>query len=414
MWKILGILLFNLAGFYSYEEDLGRIIFTNILFRHGDRTPIKAYPNDPYRNESSWPVPFGQLTNLGKHQHLLLGQWFRNRYDHLLPKTYSFYDIYIMSTDVDRTLMSAEANLAGLYPPSGDQVWDIKMWMPIPVHTIPEHEDNLLAVKKYCDKYDYELQKVLNSPEIKNLDKINFELYQYLTKMSGKTVFSLQSVEYLYNILFIEELNNKSLPKWTKSIYPDKLKPLAEKSFTISAYNKILQRLKSGPLLKNMIEHMKLKSKHILMPDRKLWIYSAHDETIANMLMTLNLFDPHCPPYTATLLLELRINTKNEHIFYKNSSKEPTLLTLPGCTAACSLNQFILLTKDVIPVNWERECLMNNEIYSFNISATTIIVMLTTSILMLILLVLMIITFMYGYHRRQHNQNYSRLSMDGA
>jgi lysosomal acid phosphatase len=109
-----------------------------------------------------------------------------------------------MSTDVDRTLMSAEANLAGLYPPSGDQVWDIKKWMPIPVHTIPEQEDNLLAVKKYCDKYDYELQRILNSPEIKKLNKINFELYQYLTKMTGKTVSSLQSVEYLYNVLFIE------------------------------------------------------------------------------------------------------------------------------------------------------------------------------------------------------------------
>jgi lysosomal acid phosphatase len=63
-----------------------------------------------------------------------------------------------------------------------------------------------------------------------------------------------------------------------------------------------------------MIEHMELKSMDALIPDRKLWIYSAHDETIANMLMTLNLFEPHCPPYTATILLELRINTKNEHV----------------------------------------------------------------------------------------------------
>ena len=70
----------------------------------------------------------------------------------------------------------------------------------------------------------------------------------------------------------------------------------------------------TGPLLKNMIQHMKLKSKHALTPNRKVWMYSAHDETVANMLMTLNLFEPHCPPYTATILIELRINTQNEHV----------------------------------------------------------------------------------------------------
>ena len=63
-----------------------------------------------------------------------------------------------------------------------------------------------------------------------------------------------------------------------------------------------------------MIQHMKLKSKHALTPNRKVWMYSAHDETVANMLMTLNLFEPHCPPYTATILIELRINTQNEHV----------------------------------------------------------------------------------------------------
>lgn len=47
--------------------------------------------------------------------------------------------IHVRSTDIDRTLMSAEANLAGLYPPSGSQVWNEKLlWQPIPVHTVPD------------------------------------------------------------------------------------------------------------------------------------------------------------------------------------------------------------------------------------------------------------------------------------
>jgi len=33
-------------------------------------------------------------------------------------------------------------------------------------------------------------------------------------------------------------------------------------------------------------------------------------------------------------------------------------MTLPGCASLCPLNEFINLTKDVVPENWERECLI--------------------------------------------------------
>lgn len=298
---------------YALDANVGTIVFANVLYRHGDRTPTWSYPNDPYNNESFWPVPYGQLTNLGKHQQLLLGQWVRKRYSHLLSDLYSPYDIYIRSTDVDRTLMSAESHLAGLYPPVANEIWSSINWIPIPVHSIPEDMDNVLAAKKYCPRYDYELRKVLNSPELKKIEKENKKLYAYLTEKTGKKISSLRSIEQLYDTLFIENLYNKTLPEWTMSVFPDKLKPLAAKSFTVSAYNKILQRLKSGLLLGEMIDHMEKKSKNALVPDRKVWMYSAHDETIANMLMTLNVFDPHCPPYTAMILLELRINLKNQY-----------------------------------------------------------------------------------------------------
>lgn len=46
-------------------------------------------------------------------QHYRLGQYFRKRYNSLLGDKYSPDKVYIRSTDFDRTLMSAEANLAG-------------------------------------------------------------------------------------------------------------------------------------------------------------------------------------------------------------------------------------------------------------------------------------------------------------
>lgn len=141
---------------------------------------------------------------LGKHQHILLGRWLRKRYSHLLSDLYSPYDIYVRSTDTDRTLMSAESHLAGLYPPYGNEVWDSIKWMPIPVHTSPEDEDSVLAAKKYCPRYNYELENVLNSPEMKRIDKENEKLCKYLTKMTGNKISSLESVSQLYDVLFIE------------------------------------------------------------------------------------------------------------------------------------------------------------------------------------------------------------------
>lgn len=41
--------------------------------------------------------------------------------------------------------MSAESHLAGLYPPTSNQTWNGDLpWQPIPVHTIPRDDGNLI------------------------------------------------------------------------------------------------------------------------------------------------------------------------------------------------------------------------------------------------------------------------------
>lgn len=52
-----------------------------------------------------------------------------------------------------------------------------------------------------------------------------------------------------------------------------------------------MKKLKSGFLLIEMLNRFMAKSQATLLPDYSLFMYFAHDNTIANMLNSLGLFE---------------------------------------------------------------------------------------------------------------------------
>uniref|UniRef100_A0A3Q1ELU5 Lysosomal acid phosphatase n=1 Tax=Acanthochromis polyacanthus TaxID=80966 RepID=A0A3Q1ELU5_9TELE len=127
------------------------------LFRHGDRSPVEAYPTDPYQ-EKDWPQGFGQLSQVCFY--------------YISCRKYTFIcGILVRSTDYDRTLMSAEANLAGLYPPSGQQIFTPSLkWQPIPVHTVPQSEERLLSFPlNDCPRYELLMNETEKTAEFLNV-----------------------------------------------------------------------------------------------------------------------------------------------------------------------------------------------------------------------------------------------------
>ena len=70
--------------------------------------------------------------------------------------------------------MSAESNLAGLYPPKGDQIWNKDIpWQPIPVHTVDLEADNLLSSHSNCPRMTELVEDVLKSPEVKKINEVS-------------------------------------------------------------------------------------------------------------------------------------------------------------------------------------------------------------------------------------------------
>ncbi|XP_030031974.2 prostatic acid phosphatase isoform X2 [Manduca sexta] len=354
--------LFFLLAFAVCEDN---VRYAAVIYRHGDRTPVNFYPNDPWHNESNWPVKPGQLTNEGKRQHFALGQWLRKRYAHLVSANFNPTEIYVRSTDVDRTLMSAQVNLAGMYPPKGQAVWNNDLnWQPVPVHTVPEYEDEVLAMKRKCPAFDREYEKLKRTTEYKNRLNRFQNLMEYLSINSGMKVKDYDDIVDIYSTLYIESLYNFTLPNWTASVFPDKMREPACYSFVTSTMTPMLARLKAGPFLQDVIGSMmyiisnETIGSNYTLP--RLAIYSGHDYTIGNILNALGVFDKNCPPYTATIFMELiKVDVRYYvRISYRNSTEivEPRVLILPHCAQDCPIARFNELYRNLLTVNWNYEC----------------------------------------------------------
>lgn len=170
------------------------------------------FPNDPYKNEIHWAGGFGQLTNEGKMQSYQLGLYFRRRYHKILGHKYSANKLYVQSTDTDRTLSSSQCTVAGLFIPTGNEIWNshITNWQPIPVHTIPHEKDYILSGGKKCPKYDEILQKFMDtSKEVQRIYNEYANSFKYWSEMCGNRITTIVDVQHLYDVLTIERHQSK-------------------------------------------------------------------------------------------------------------------------------------------------------------------------------------------------------------
>lgn len=410
-WSTLALglaLIFCSSATVETKEAPNTLRLVHMLFRHGDRTPVRPYPNDPYLNLTYWPVSWGQLTNEGKQRHFKLGQLNRERYSGFLSETYNPDEIYVRSTDVDRTLMSAESHLAGLYPPNNSQTWNPDLiWQPIPIHTIPKDDDLLLALESKCPRYDELLADLNSSPDVRSRLDSNKELLEYLAEHSGLNMTEIDDIEYLYDTLFIEDRFNKTLPEWTDKYFPGPMKALSDFSFSMKAYNLDMQRLRGGPLVKELVEHLRDYAQSTLTPpNRKLFMYSAHDVTVATFLSALKIFNDIQPPYASMVLVELhelQPSKLSVQILYKNVSDDglyPVVLSLPGCTEFCPLDTFFELVKNVTSDNIQIECKLILPPSTFN---PMLVISVLSGLSCVLLLALLVIGFLWCRKMRQEN-----------
>ncbi|XP_043438385.1 lysosomal acid phosphatase isoform X4 [Prionailurus bengalensis] len=327
--------------------------FVTLLYRHGDRSPVKTYPKDPYQEEE-WPQGFGQLTK-----------------------------VYVRSTDFDRTLMSAEANLAGLFPPNGIQRFNPNIsWQPIPVHTVPITEDRLLKFPLGpCPRYEQLQNETRQTPEYQNEIIQNAQFLDMVANETGLTDLTLETVWNVYDTLFCETMQHLSRLKDFSFRFLFGIYEEAEKA-----------RLQGGVLLAQIRKNLTLMAASSQLP--KLLVYSAHDTTLVALQMALGVYNGEQAPYASCHIFELyqedNGNFSVEMYFRNESNKAPWPLILPGCPHRCPLQDFLHLTEPVVPKDWQQECQLAS-----GPADTEVIVALAVCGSILFLLIVLLLTVLF-------------------
>ncbi|XP_035172956.1 prostatic acid phosphatase-like isoform X3 [Oxyura jamaicensis] len=272
-------IIFTLLQQATAERELK---FVAVVFRHGDRTPIVNFPTDLHK-ESEWPQGFGQLTKTGMQQLYELGQYVRKRYSNFLNSTYNRKEFYIQSTDYDRTIMSAQSYLSGLFPPTSSQIWNPELlWQPIPVHIVPKATDRRLHFPlSDCPRFDELQNETQTSSEFQSRIQPYMDFLQTMAVNTGLELNHLKILDNFqlwntYDTLYCEGIHNYSLPVWATKDVVDKMEKLAELSLLslFGVYKtEEKSRLQGGVLVNIILNSFKQAANS--SRERKMEVYSA-------------------------------------------------------------------------------------------------------------------------------------------
>ncbi|KFD54604.1 hypothetical protein M513_04549 [Trichuris suis] len=371
MNKLLGCLsLLLLCSFVScgssepMSNDLGRLVFLHLVWRHGDRAPVDNFTSNPDK-ATAWPVGLGELTKLGIQEHYKLGEYLRKRYSDFLPAAYNAKTVHVRSTDYNRTIMSALANLAGLFPLQSHHRWSANVsWQPVPVHSVPGVDDDVDIVKQ------------------------NGDFFTFLRNQTGLPLTSLNDIRFVYDPLNCARIHKHLTPYWVSDEVFQKIRDLFALSTTYWYKGDEHKRLRGGTLLKDILMRMLSVSNNRTNSAFKLYAYSGHDATLVALFENLGIYDVRLlPGYTSVIIFELREISARYfvRILYKNGiDAQEVLLKLPFCEENCPLDDFVERFDHCAPINWKSECGLESKPFAWKTYALVFFVMTVIAVNLLV------------------------------
>lgn len=374
---IVLLLLVSLPALIRTQADKDTDLeLVQILFRHGDRTPTRKYAFDLFTDEVWLKYGgYGQLTQKGMGTAYKLGEYLRAKYNSFIGDFYDRIQVRARSTDMDRTLMTAQLVLTGLYPPKGYQEWKSGFqWQPMAVHTV-EKNDDILFNFRGCPKAD-RMNVDDMATDAEWLDKVA-ETKDLMAKINtgignGSNLTYGPNLEALSDSLYIQTENKMPLPSWATPDLYTRIRHEGRRLYHFYYRNNEISRLWSGPVLHQMRQNMLTKQNNASDPTRLL-LYSGHDSFVAALWKLVNISVPEYltqPNYCAALVLELRRNQADGKYFVRilwkdNSNTEPVEfreVRQMSCQnrTLCPLETFMQVTEPLAVADIRKECSLGN------------------------------------------------------
>ncbi len=344
-----------------YEhKSTDNLFFIFEHFRHGARSPCNGkFINNTDELGGKWKN-YGALTKVGIKQHYLLGLKNRKRYNNFISNQYNSNEIKIFSSDYNRTMMSAQAQLLGFYniisfneiKKNDDIIGEEKIINKMNLNSIippinlfdnMKNEKNNYYEMTFSEKFKCPLHKEMIEKnikaidELKTFDKLNnikgdfntkyfdtflreFNIEDYTLNYTGMYTFCDIFIAYYfdngYNKLRINNLEKKYKFFNSTEILNMCYDFFTEKFYKVEGdeYAKDSTILIMSKLMKNMVNYMqsrinKKDPKYIGYDAPKFVLYSGHDDTLTQMGLFFNKFfniNIEWFPYASTQVFEIR------------------------------------------------------------------------------------------------------------
>jgi hypothetical protein len=363
------------------KPNLDTLRLVQVVFRHGDRAPVKLYPNYPNSSENSeshWPNGLGQLTEKGQRQEYELGRFLRTHYGGFISPNFAENEVDLKATVAERTVESLKCVLNGLFEHdhkiengNGHKVnliqkngldHDLDLDLPWPIEIKPLHEDRVLLCSRSCPRI-YQLRQEAEQ----QLGENDREFVNHVIKLAGlKEDATIPDVLMVGDTIEVERLSNLPQPSWATQELATRTKQIYMEYDVRLMSCREAKRLRGGHLINLFIQTMIQSKTKTGAKDLKLCLYSAHDETLARFMNTLGIQFNEWPNYAASIMVELHENSAKGvwvEIFYRNGSlAKPVHLKIPGLEVQCSLDDLVEFTKDLIPQNseWDHEAQLSS------------------------------------------------------
>jgi len=307
----------------------------------------KNYINDRQLNLGTCFA--GELTERGFDQHVQLGTGLRSVYVDTYKYINSTEGVAIRSTDVPRTLSSAQGHLQGLFPPTQSENGNIPV---VDIFTIENDLDDMFENPTLCPAYNNAVNKAHQDPA-------------YVSYMADKAPFLSQlsqllnlssSVEWwmLLDAFQVMTCHNQTYPEGITDDMVLEIFEIANWQWSFELNSSSVVRLGIGAFTGELVLAMQeVIDGQDLIP---YLIYSGHDTTVGPLMASFSAYDGRWPPYASHVEIELWEDSSEQYYVVVKYQGIPTVLPYCGGSFYCPFESFFKGVSPFIPDDYSAEC----------------------------------------------------------